>query len=146
MAIEGMMRVVMGCYLGIAAVSDIRKGLIQVKWMLLCGILLVPLQTAGILWEDKVFAGQLMGAAFGGLFLLIACATGEAVGYADGWSIVLLGLYFGLQAVVFITCLSLAAAAAYSGILLCLKRVHKKSVFPFLPFLAGAFILWCLLD
>lgn len=144
MSVERIMYSVIGGYLCIAAISDLRKKRVAVRWMLVCAILLVPLGAARALQEKNFLISQLMGAVPGVLFLLLGYVTKEAVGYADGWSIVLIGLYLGAGAVLFIMCVSLMASALFAGVLLCLKKAGRKSAFPFLPFLAGAYVLWCL--
>lgn len=144
MSVERIMDMVIGGYLCIAAISDLRNKKVAVRWMLVCAILFVPLGAARILQEENFLISQLMGAALGGLFLLLGYLTKEAVGYADGWSMVLIGLYLGAGAVLFITCVSLMASAVFAGALLFLRKAGRKSTFPFLPFLAGAYLLWCL--
>lgn len=139
---EVLLRAVIGCYLVIAAVSDLREKRVKVKWMVICGIVFIPLGAASVFLADKALLPHLTGALFGGIFLLLGYVTRETVGYADGWSIVLIGLYLGFRNVVLITCIGLFAAAVFSGILLGIKKVSRKTEFPFLPFLAGGYIIW----
>lgn len=68
----------------------------------------------------------------GGLFLLLAACTKEAVGYGDGAVILVLGLWLGEL----FTFFTVAAAFCMAGIYGAYCRIRgKKEPFPFVPFL-----------
>lgn len=137
-----MLNISIGGYLLFAAISDIKTRQLSRNVILLCAALFLPFAIVGLYDKELQPMQHILGAAFGGIFLGIGYATKEALGYADGWSIVLIGLYLGLRPAMFIACCALFLAALQSMLLLGVKKAKKSSTFPFLPFLFAAFLLW----
>lgn len=141
-----MLNISIGGYLLYAAISDIKTRHLSRNMIILCAVLFLPFAMVGLYHKELQPMQHILGAAFGGIFLGIGYATKEALGYADGWSLVLIGLYLGLRPAMFIACCSLFLAALLSVLLLGIKKAKKYSTFPFLPFLFAAFLLWGLMQ
>lgn len=88
---------------------------------------LLGFQTFGIL--------NIVGTAVGIFFLFLGKWTKEAIGYGDGWVILLLGVYLGgiRQLEILFIAGMLAAMVGLVGI--CFLRWTRKKTLPFLPFL-----------
>lgn len=135
-----MSRISFLLYLGAVALWDIRMKKIPV-WMIGLGV------TLALFWNLTVreIPGELAwsGAAVGILFLIIGKVTDEALGYGDGLVIFILGIYLGFWRLLAVLTGAYFLAAVFAGGILirkgfCAKKF--KSSFPFLPFLAAAYV------
>lgn len=105
---------------------------------------------AAILYQ-LVFGGScvweiLAGAGIGLLFLLIGWTTKESVGYGDGWGIFVLGLYLGFGELLTVLLLSFFLLAISAVFVLCVKKMSRKYIFPFFPFLTGGYVAAVLIE
>lgn len=80
------------------------------------------------------------GAGVGILFFVVSKFTKEAIGYADSWMILLLGIYLGLWDILWLLSISLIISGIVAVILLIKFKYSRKIAFPFIPFLAIAYI------
>ena len=78
--------------LGVCSVSDWRKKEIPVIWLVIMSIVIGVLT---MLCDVASVRLRIGGVLLGMLFLLISKCTKEAIGYADSWLVLLLGLYAG---------------------------------------------------
>ena len=92
--------------------------------------------------EGAVLA--LAGAGVGFIFLGISKMTGEAFGYADSLLVVILGIYLGFWELCRLLAISFFISAVFSIIMLSVKKMHKKTSCPFIPFLALGYLLMLL--
>lgn len=77
-----------------------------------------------------------------GIFLLmIAFITKEAIGYGDGFVILLIGLMLDIQISIRFILIALLLSALASISLLFLKKGDRQTRIPFIPFLLMA---WCI--
>lgn len=78
---------------------------------------------------------NIVGAAVGIFFLFLGKWTKEAIGYGDGWVILLLGVYLGgiRQLEILFIAGMLAAMVGLGGV--CFLHWTRKKTLPFLPFL-----------
>ncbi|NLL78490.1 MAG: hypothetical protein GX234_01530 [Clostridiales bacterium] len=139
-------------YLVQAVIWDIRKKAVPTALIRLVLLAAVILRLAGIekgvgfeVGDGKVFKQLFMigGAILPGvLLLLIGYVTKEAVGYADGWSILLLGLLLGGRAAVCVMFTAFLFAAVYALWLIVGRRADRGMRFPFLPHISAGFIVW----
>ena len=81
------------------------------------------------------------GIAIGGVFLLVSKVTGEGMGYADSWAILILGIYLGLWELVEVLAGAFFLLAAASAVCLTVKKMSRKCRLPFFPFLAAGYLL-----
>lgn len=136
-------------YLVQAVLWDIRKRVVPVwliRLVLLCAVVLRSVDTVMGISDVGDIPSKLtglLGAALPGLLLLvIGYLTREAVGYADGWSVLLLGLLMGSQAAVCIMMTAFLFSAMYALWLIIGRRADKDMRFPFLPHISAGFIVW----
>lgn len=124
-------------FLTVLSVLDIRYR--QVPLMLLIAGGCFALICRGIQgdMDIRIAAG---GMLVGVVFLVISKVTGEAFGYGDSILITVLGLYLGIWEVLELLFLAFMMAAVFSILGLCLHRFSRKLSFPFMPFLALAYL------
>lgn len=118
--------------LGVHAVMDIRKRHVN---LILAGICLA----AGAGWQIFVQKAELwellLSCLPGALLLGTAGLTQQKIGYGDGWVVAAAGVWTGMWDIFLILAGGMFACAAFSGILLAMKKVRKGDSLPFIPFL-----------
>lgn len=123
--------------LGVCSISDWKKKEIPVIWLV---IMSIAIGCFAVLSEAVSIRLRIGGILLGVLFLLISKCTKEAIGYADSWLVLLLGIYVGsLQA---ISILFAASMLAGIGSIFCLWKHHWKrsATLPFVPFLTISYL------
>ena len=123
--------------LGVCSVSDWKTKEIPVIWLVIMSIVIGILT---VLCNAVSIRLRIGGVLLGMLFLLISKCTKEAIGYADSWLVLLLGLYAGgLQTMHVLFGASLLAAICS---IFHLWRHHWKrsATLPFVPFLAISYL------
>lgn len=132
-----MSQVVMGIYLFGLSVIDIQKRKIPV-WILGVGTAATVMYR---IWKRQNEMSFLLGMLVGIVFLGICKITKEALGYADGGLIVILGIYLGMRKVLYLLTISFFMAAVFSIVWLSMKKMNKKTTFAFIPFLTAGYIV-----
>lgn len=112
-------------YMGIS-----RKGL-----GIAAAVLLIGGCFGKVSWQSR-----LGGVAFGGILLLFAFFSKEAIGLADGILLCVCGAAFGLYETVTSGFFAALYAGGYAAILLVRKKAGRKSRIPFLPFLLLGYV------
>ena len=124
-------------YMIVLAVMDIRWKKLSLM-ILLSGT--VPL-AAGFLCDREIHIILLAaGAAVGVIFLIISRVTEDSFGYGDSILIMILGGFLGFWNILSLLTAAFSMAALFSIFMLIRKRFHRKSAFPFVPFLTAAYI------
>ena len=124
-------------YMIVLAVMDIRWKKLSFM-ILLSGT--VPL-AAGFLCDREIHIILLAaGAAVGGIFLIISRVTEDSFGYGDSILIMIMGGFLGFWNILSLLTAAFSMAALFSIFMLIRKRFHRKSSFPFVPFLTAAYI------
>lgn len=135
-----------GGYLALAVFWDIRTQRIPLRLIRLAFLAALPLWLAAVFLSGAGGAARLwlLGSAVlpGALLLLLAGGSREAVGYGDGWSILLLGLLLGGKAAFGILLLAFLLASAYALWLTAGRRQSAKYRFAFLPYIGAGFLIW----
>ena len=108
-------KILFAFYLIVLSVMDIRKRKLSLKF-LMSGLLLSV--TACLTGSENTWIEILGGAAVGGVFIIISRITEESFGYGD----------------------SILILIVMSVFLLISRKFSRKSAFPFVPFLAAAYI------
>ena len=110
-------------------------------------IYMPPLYAAlamGILWaifgDSALFLYRLAGLLSGGLLLLLAFFSQEAIGRGDAVLFLALGIWLGLWESLLLLTASLVLAAL-AGIFLWIRKKSMKQAFPFVPFVLIAYVL-----
>lgn len=127
-----MAELILGVFLGINAVCDLKKREIALWNIVLFGAIGICLMMADtqIAWRDHV-SGLLIGV----LFLGIAAVTREGIGYGDGMVIGVCGLYLGFFKTLYLVFYALLFCSAASAVLLMRKKKTRKNSVPFVPYL-----------
>lgn len=124
-------------YMTVLAVMDIKYKKLRLD-ILLSGSIL---SAAGMLCGREVPAVILAaGGGVGILFLVISRVTGEAFGYGDSILISIMGSFVGMWDILCLLMGAFSMAAVHSAVMMIRCRFSRKSSFPFVPFLAAAYI------
>lgn len=84
------------------------------------------------------------GMGVGALFLFISRVTREGIGYGDSLGILGLGIYLGLWKLLEVLAGAFVLLALCGIVVLIRKKMSRKSVLPFYPFLALSYVI-CLI-
>ena len=124
-------------YMIVLAVMDIRWKKLSLM-ILLSGT--VPL-AAGFLCDREIHIILLAaGSAVGVIFLIIRRVTEDSFGDGDSILIMIMGGFLGFWNILSLLTAAFSMAALFSIFMLIRKRFHRKSAFPFVPFLTAAYI------
>lgn len=82
------------------------------------------------------------GIVIGILFFIMSKKSGESIGYADSWMILLLGIYQGFWGILGTLTGAMFLLAVVSLVVIVIKRGSRKAVLPFFPFLTVGYLLW----
>lgn len=118
--------------------------LMDIKWKklslaaLMSGFILLA---AGFLCGRNIHVMLLAaGAGVGIVFMVVSRVTEEAFGYGDSILILIMGGFLGFWNILFLLVTAFSMAALFSIFMLLRKKFHRKSAFPFVPFLTAAYI------
>ena len=118
--------------------------LMDIKWKklslaaLMSGFIIL---TAGFLCGRNIHVMLLAaGAGVGIVFMVVSRVTEEAFGYGDSILILIMGGFLGFWNILSLLVAAFSIAALFSIFMLVRKKFHKKSAFPFVPFLTAAYI------
>ena len=130
-------QIIFAVYMVILAVMDIKWKQLPLKLLLSGGFIVA----AGILCGREIPAVILAaGGAVGVFFLIISRISGEAFGYGDSILILIMGIFVGFWDILYLLMAAFSMAAIFSVFLMIRRRFNRKSSFPFVPFLAAAYI------
>lgn len=125
---------IIGIFMAICTVTDIRKKEIPVTVIILSGLaLLCYMIFAGRKeWTDILYS------LIPGMFLLmLSYCTRECIGYGDGLVVLVMGICMGLGICMAAVAVGLTISAICVGALLAFRKVGGKSRIPFVPFLSA---------
>lgn len=80
------------------------------------------------------------GAGTGVIFLIISKVTDESFGYGDSILILFMGGFLGFWNILTVLLTAFSGAALFAAFMLIRKKFHRKSAFPFVPFLTLSYI------
>lgn len=121
----------------ICSISDWKKKEISVIWLVVMSIVITCL---AVLCDVVSIRLRMGGILLGLLFLLISKCTKQAIGYADSWLVLLLGIYMGsIQAINLLFCASLLAGGC-SVFYLWKHHWKRNSTLPFVPFITISYL------
>ena len=81
----------------------------------------------------------ILGAVTGVLFLLLSKLTEEAFGYGDSILIFITGIFIGFWNLITVLFIAFFLAGGFSIFMLLKMKFHRKSKFPFIPFIMAAY-------
>ena len=126
-----------GLYMIVLTVMDI-------KWKKLSLVVLISgfiIVVAGFLCGRDIHVILLAaGAGVGIVLLVISRVTEESFGYGDSILIVIMGGFLGFWNILSLLVMAFSMSALFSIFMLIKKKFHRKSAFPFVPFLTAAYI------
>ena len=124
-------------YLIILSCMDIRRRKLSLR-VLLAG---APAAVISGIFASEIPAALLIaGGAVGLGFLAVSKVSGEALGYGDSILITILGTFLGFWNILSVLMAAFLLAAVFSAVMLARRGFTRKSSFPFVPFLAAAYI------
>lgn len=136
--------VAMFLWLMVLSLYDIRYRRVPVWILILGGVITAAVGIYGCVSGEITFAEILWGMIPGAVLLLLALGTRKA-GWADGIVLMLLGSVLGLRRCIAAAMLSLVMISVLSALLLILKKVHKGTRIPYVPFLTMGYVLWVMI-
>ncbi len=128
--------------LSILAFHDWEEKQLPLEWLVFCfvfGVLFLWLNP-----ERQLLETLLSTLLFAGGILLVCKVTRGAIGIGDALVIGLINLILGWEVAMIVFFLSLVGVGCLGIFLLLLKKVHKKTTIPFVPFilLAVLILVW----
>ena len=124
-------------YIAALAVMDFKYRKLPLK-TLLSGLFIAA---AGCLCGREISPVLLAtGGCMGIVFLLISRVSGESFGYGDSILILIIGIFLGFWNLVYLLLGAFSMAAVFSAVMMIKHRFNRKSSFPFVPFLAAAYL------
>ena len=124
-------------YIAALAVMDFKYRKLPLK-TLLSGLFIAA---AGCLCGREISPVLLAtGGCMGIVFLLISRVSGESFGYGDSILILIIGIFLGFWNLMYLLLGAFSMAAVFSAVMMIKHRFNRKSSFPFVPFLAAAYI------
>lgn len=141
---EMWVEILLFCLLGICAVWDgIRREIpLAVVWIGMITALVLRVYGAV---GDHTWVSALLAVLPGAAFWLLSYITREKVGYGDGWVLMMIGLFAGLQNCFLILLAGLVTESVVALILLAAGKTAGDREIPFVPFLLfGMGVVICL--
>jgi leader peptidase (prepilin peptidase)/N-methyltransferase len=89
-------------------------------------------------WGNASFLLQFLPGMF---VLLFARLSGESIGYGDGWVLLALGCFLGLEELVSLCMIAVSCAGMVALFLLVVLRRGRQTQIPFVPFLLLGYAL-----
>ena len=132
-----MCQLLFAVYMSILAIMDIKWKKLSLS-VLLSGFIILA---AGLLCGRDIHMIVLAaGAGVGIVFLVVSRVTDESLGYGDSILILIMGGFLGFWNILSLLVAAFSIAALFSIFMLVRKKFHKKSAFPFVPFLTAVYI------
>ena len=132
-----MCQLLFAVYMSILAIMDIKWKKLSLA-ALMSGFIIL---TAGFLCGRNIHVMVLAaGAGVGIVFMVVSRVTEEAFGYGDSILILIMGGFIGFWNILSLLVAAFSMAALFSIFMLLRKKFHRKSAFPFVPFLTAAYI------
>ena len=130
-------------WLALLAAWDIRRRELPARLLAaggVAGLLLRIIELASVAEPAALAGAYLPGLAAGALLLAAARITREAVGYGDGICFCLLAFWLPWEEL-FTLLLTALLFCALPGLLIGMIRGRRVKALPFLPFVAGAYLV-----
>lgn len=127
--------------LGFLSWEDVRRRKLSLRILILGG-------GAALIYQ--LFCGTdslgeiALGGSVGVCFLIIGKVTGEKIGYGDGITILILGIYLGIWELLEVLAGTFFLLAVTGMICLVGKRFSRKQTLPFCPFLTAGYMIFLL--
>ena len=134
---SGCINVVEFLFLSIGSYFDMKNREIPINYLVIFGGLGIA---ANVIWKYQPIFEVLAGGCIGVVFLTVGWMTKEALGYGDGWALVILGIMKGWYELIPVVFGAFLLSSVYGiGRLIGLKASRDETI-PFYPFLLIAFV------
>ena len=124
----------LGTVMGIQGYFDWKRREIPLSVSVIGGV-------AGIIFcicEHRRINEIMVASAFGIVMLVFAKITNQVIGYGDGVTMLMLGLFLPVESLLSMSLLAFGLAGAYALILLVVFHGKRNTQIPFIPFLTIA--------
>ena len=135
---QNISEVILLAGMGVAALEDYRTK--EVSVILMSALYSLGL-IVGVLGGKLTWFTLLSSIATGIVFLVIACLTGEAIGYGDGLLFAVTGLHLGLWENLLLIMGLFLASGMLALFLFVIKRKKGKETLPLIPILLVIHVL-----
>lgn len=134
---EKIIQLILVIWLLVLSWQDIRKKEVSVVVLLLgAAIALASVGAAiGMKFEVGIWLSKGFGMLFGITLMLLSKTSKGGIGMGDAIVLTITGIVFGFWDNLCLFFYSLVISAVYAGILLVMKKIHKKQSIAFLPFI-----------
>lgn len=136
--------IILFIYLFLMSIYDIRKKEIQIEISVVTIVVLAAGQICRIACGEQIWYLAFTGVIEGGLLIGLSKITKGQVGIGDGIVFITSGVMFGFFENGILLFLSLVFAAVAGVFLLLLRRVGRKDMIPFVPFIFVGYGVMCL--
>ena len=126
-------------FLFVIAYRDYKTGLLEVRQLLIVGILGVFLSMG-----QGEFYQALTGIAVGVLVLLAAWCSKERIGFGDGWLFVVTGIFLGFLENFMLLFWTFILAGIFAAGCLALKKKGRNDNMALGPFVLAAYVMFIL--
>lgn len=126
--------IVLFLFLAVCAVFDGLRRRVPMAAVWLGMLVAAGLRACGAMGDTSLMAAALSLLPGAGFFLL-SFLTGEKVGYGDGWTLLMIGLFLGAYRCFLILLVGLTAESIVAAALLAIGKIKRDREIPFLPFL-----------
>ncbi len=119
-------------FLGLGSWFDVRNQRIPVSFLMIFGILGVA---GNMIVQYQHFSDILPGVGIGLMFLWIGWITKEAIGYADGFGMIVLAIFAGWRRMLPVVCGGFLLSGFYGIYRMICSKGDYEDTMPFFPFL-----------
>jgi leader peptidase (prepilin peptidase)/N-methyltransferase len=124
----------------ILSLYDVHSKTVPIKFLLAGSLLAAAVTLSSVITDSEKWI-DIAVALLPGLVLLIGGKLTGSIGYADGWLMLLIGIFLGFRKGIAAFCLSLFLTALTAMVLLLLRKGKKNMRIPYIPFLTIAVIM-----
>lgn len=136
-----LLNVVMCLCIGICAITDILKKMVDIRVLFVFSIILA---CCGYVEKSLTIEGFLAGICIGGVFAAVSFLSDGAIGMGDAWLYTIIICFMGIQKGIFIIFMSVVFAFFAALYLVIFKKKKKKYEMPLVPFMFASYLV-CLL-
>ena len=134
---SGCINLVEFLFLSIGSYFDLKNREIPANYLAIFGVLGI---VGNVIWKYQPILEVLAGGCIGGVFLAIGWMTKEAIGYGDGWALVILGIMKGWHELIPVVFGAFLLSGVYGIWRLIGLKASRDEDMPFYPFLLIAFV------
>lgn len=95
-----------------------------------------------LILSENTWLVSALGAAVGGVLLVAAYVTDQAVGYGDGWLLTALGIFLGIWGLFEVLIAAWISMAVAAGVCLVKKKWSRHASLPMSPFLMLGYVIF----